>query len=118
MARTGRPKADLVLSEVERETLARWARCPKMAQGLATRSRIVLACAQGKNNKAVAAELRVSDATVGRWRRRFIERRLDGLVDEPRPGQPRKISDAQVEEVIVRTLESAPPDGGTHWATR
>jgi transposase len=118
MARTGRPKADLVLCEVERETLARWARRPKTAQALATRSRIVLACADGKDNKTVAAQLRVSDATVGRWRRRFIERRLDGLVDEPRPGQPRKITDEQVEAVIVKTLESAPPDAGTHWSTR
>jgi transposase len=118
MARTGRPKAELVLSGEERETLARWARRPKTAQALALRARIVLACAAGKDNKTVAAELGVADATVGRWRRRFIERRLDGLVDEPRPGQPRKISDAQVEEVIVKTLETAPPDGGTHWSTR
>jgi transposase len=118
MARTGRPKAELVLSVEERETLARWARRPKTAQALALRSRIVLACASGKDNKTVAAELGVAAATVGRWRRRFIERRLDGLIDEPRPGQPRKITDERVEEVIVKTLETVPPDGGTHWSTR
>jgi transposase len=118
MARTGRPKAELTLSDEERQTLARWARRPKTAQALALRSRIVLACATGKDNTTVARELGVADATVGRWRRRFIDRRLDGLVDEPRPGQPRKITDEQVEEVIVKTLETVPPDGGTHWSTR
>jgi transposase len=108
----------LVLSADERVTLERWARRPRTAQALASRSRIVLSCAEGKDNKTVAAEQRVSAATVGRWRRRFIERRLDGLVDEPRPGQPRKITDEQVEAVIVKTLEQPPPDGGTHWSTR
>jgi transposase len=85
---------------------------------LAQRSRIVLACAAGETNMAVATALGVSVPTVRRWRGRFAERRLDGLLDEPRPGQPRKITDQQVEQVIVRTLESAPPDGGTHWSTR
>jgi transposase len=85
---------------------------------LAQRSRIVLECAQGETNTAVAARVGVSVPTVRRWRNRFAERRLDGLVDEPRPGQPRKISDEKVEEVIVKTLEQAPPDGGTHWSTR
>ncbi len=118
MARTGRPKAVLELSDEERVTLAQWARRPKTAQALALRSRIVLACAQGASNTQVAGELGVSDATVGKWRRRFIESRLDGLVDEPRPGQPRKITDEKVEEVIVTTLESKPPDGGTEWSTR
>jgi transposase len=118
MARTGRPKAELALSDDERVTLERWARRPTSAQALASRSRIVLACAEGKDNTTVAAEQRVSAATVGRWRRRFVDRRLDGLVDEPRPGQPRKITDEHVEEVIVKTLEQAPPDGGTHWSTR
>jgi transposase len=118
MARIGRPKAELVLSVEERETLVRWARRPSSAQALASRSRIVLACAEGKDNKAVAAQERVSAATVGRWRRRFVACRLDGLVDEPRPGQPRKITDEKVEEVIVKTLETVPPDGGTHWSTR
>jgi transposase len=85
---------------------------------LAQRSRIVLACAQGETNTAVAAQVGVSVPTVRRWRGRFAEQRLDGLLDESRPGQPRKISDEQVEAVIVKTLETAPPDGGTHWSTR
>jgi transposase len=106
------------LTAVERETLVGWARRRRSAAGLAQRSRIVLACAEGQTNTAVAAQVAVSVPTVRRWRGRFAERRLDGLLDEPRPGQPRKIGDEQVEDVIVRTLESAPPDGGTHWSTR
>ena len=106
------------MSDDERVTLQRWARRPKTAPALASRSRIVLACAGGASNTQVADDLGVSDATVGKWRRRFIESRLDGLVDEPRPGQPRKITDAKVEEVIVTTLETRPPDGGTEWSTR
>jgi transposase len=85
---------------------------------LAQRSRIVLACAEGLTNTAVAKRVGVSLPTVRRWRGRFAERRLDGLLDEPRPGRPREISDEQVENVIVKTLESKPPDGGTHWSTR
>src|SRR3954447_12700440 len=118
MARTGRPKAELVVSEVEREALERWARRPSSAQALALRSRIVLGCAGGETNQTVARRERVTPQTVGKWRQRFVERRLDGLVDEPRPGQPRKITDEQVEEVIVKTLETTPPDDGTHWSTR
>src|SRR3954467_7256272 len=118
MARTGRPKSELVVSEAEREALERWARRPSSAQALAQRSRIVLACAQGHTNQAVARRERVTPQMVGKWRKRFVERRLDGLVDEPRPGQPRKITDEQVEAVIVKTLEERPPDGGTHWSTR
>jgi transposase len=118
MAARGRPKTELVLSAGEREQLERWARRRKSAQALALRSRIVLACAGGQTNRGVAERERVTEQTVGKWRRRFIERRLDGLVDEPRPGQPRKISDEQVEAVIVKTLETRPPDGGTHWSTR
>jgi transposase len=118
MARTGRPKAELVLSAAERAALERWARRPSSSQALAQRSRIVLACAQGHANQAVAARERVTAQMVGKWRKRFVERRLDGLLDEPRPGQPRKITDAQVEQVIVKTLEERPPDGGTHWSTR
>jgi transposase len=118
MARTGRPKSELVVSEAEREALERWARRPSSAQALAQRSRIVLACAEGHPNQAVARRERVTPQMVGKWRRRFVERRLDGLVDEPRPGQPRRITDEQVEEVIVKTLEQRPPDGGTHWSTR
>ncbi|HWT23964.1 MAG TPA: IS630 family transposase, partial [Solirubrobacteraceae bacterium] len=118
MARTGRPKAVLELTEGERSQLESWARRRRTAAGLALRSRIVLECASGKPNTRVAAELGVSGATVGKWRARFVGRRLDGLVDEPRPGQPRKITDAMVEEVIVKTLEQTPPDGATHWSTR
>ena len=118
MARTGRPTAVIELTGEERGTLQRWARRPKTAQALASRSRIVLGCASGLNNQQVAAKLGVSAATVGKWRRRFAASRLDGLVDEPRPGQPRKITDEKVEDVITRTLESAPPDGGTQWSTR
>jgi transposase len=106
------------LTDEERAQLQRWGRRRKSAQGLATRCRIVLACAGGETNTAVAEQVGVSVPTVRRWRGRFAERRLDGLLDEPRPGQPRKITDEKVEEVIVKTLEQAPPDGGTHWSTR
>src|SRR4051795_9991319 len=116
MARTGRPKAELVLTEAEREQLQAWARRPTSAQALAQRSRIVLACADGQLNVAVAGAERVSAATVGKWRSRFVRDRLDGLVDEPRPGRPRTISDRQVDAVIARTLESEPRDA-THWST-
>ena len=98
--------------------LERLARRRRSAAGLALRCRIVLECAQGRTNTAVAERVGVSVPTVRRWRGRYAERGIDGLLDEPRPGQPRKISDEQVEEVIVKTLETAPPDGGTHWSTR
>ena len=106
------------LADGERETLQRWARRRRSAAGLAQRSRIVLACAQGQTNTAVAARVGVSVPTVRRWRGRFAEQRLDGLLDESRPGRPRTIGDERVEEVIVKTLECVPPDGGTHWSTR
>src|SRR5215218_9776521 len=118
MGRTGRPKAELVLTGPEREELERYARRPKTAQALALRARIVLESAAGAPNTEVAERLGVTVQTVGKWRRRFVERRLAGLLDEPRPGQPRKITDEHVEDVIVRTLETKPPDGGTHWSTR
>lgn len=114
----GRPKAVLELTDGERAQLERWARRRKSSQALALRCQIVLECAAGQTNKDVAASLAVTAATVGKWRRRFIVDRLDGLVDEPRPGKPRMIGDDRVEEVIVKTLEQAPPDGGTHWSTR
>jgi transposase len=97
--------------------LQRWARRHKSAQALAFRARIVLLCADGRTNCDVAAELRTTNATVGKWRRRFIEQRLDGLLDEPRPGAPRRMSDAEVERVITTTLETT-PRAATHWSTR
>ena len=118
MAEAGRPKAPLTLTDDERAVLERWARRPKSAQALALRSKIVLACAQGTANKEVAGRLGVTPQMVGKWRARFVASRLDGLADEPRPGQPRKITDERVEEVIVKTLEDKPPDLDTHWSTR
>lgn len=111
----GRPVAELVLTDDERETLERWARRPKSAQALAQRCRIVLGCAAGKSNKEVAANVGVWPQTVGIWRRRFVERGLDGLADEDRPGAPRKVSDEQIEAVLVATLERQPKDA-THWS--
>src|SRR4051794_33679181 len=103
MPRTGRPKAPLELSEEERGQLLRWSRRARSAQSLALRSRIVLACADGLNNKTVACRLGVTAATVGKWRSRFVELRLDGLADDPRPGRPPSISAEQVEDVVVAT---------------
>jgi transposase len=109
--------ASLVLSQDERRTLENWAKRRKTAQGLALRARIVLTCAEGRSNVAVAARLRVSRTTVNKRRARFLAARLDGLGDEPRPGVPRAITGAQVEEVVVRTLEEV-PKGATHWSKR
>jgi transposase len=118
MPRTGRPKAELVLTGEERLTLERLANRRKTAQALAMRARIVMACAAPEaTNRSVAAQLGVSEAMVSKWRRRFVERRLNGLFDEPRPGPPRTITDDQVEAVIIKTLEEKPTDA-THWSTR
>ena len=102
----------------ERATLDGWVRRRKTAQALALRARIVLACAGAKKaNGEIARDLKVERQTVGKWRQRFVERRLDGLLDEPRPGAPRQVGDAQIERVVRLTLESTPADA-THWSTR
>ena len=113
----GRPIAVLTLSDDEHDMLERWARRPTTAQALAQRARIVLACASGRTNTRVARELRLTKQTVGKWRSRFVDARLDGLLDEPRPGTPRRISDAQVEQMVTLTLEAKPRDA-TQWSTR
>lgn len=115
MARTGRPKTELTLAEDEREQLVRWSRRAKSSQALALRSRIVLGCADGADNKTVAAQLNCVEATVGKWRRRFVAERIDGLLDEPRPGRPPSISVEQVEAIVVATLEETPKNA-THWS--
>ncbi|MDQ3094674.1 MAG: IS630 family transposase, partial [Actinomycetota bacterium] len=114
MARTGRPKAELVLTPAEHEQLTRWARRATSAQALAMRSKIVLASAEGLTNNAVAERVGCEPHTVSKWRKRFVERRLDGLGDEKRPGRRPTNTVDQVEDVIVATLESAPPNA-THW---
>jgi transposase len=113
----GRPLRPLTLTDDERGKLQAWAKRPTSAQRLALRSRIILACAEGLSNRDVAARLRLTAQTVGKWRHRFLADRLEGLTDEPRPGAPRSLSDAQVEDVIARTLESK-PEAATHWSTR
>jgi transposase len=136
--RTGRPLKEITLSEDERLKLEQGARRPKSAQRLALRSRIVLACASGLSNTQVTQQRGVTMPTVGKWRGRFLEGRLEGLVDEPRPGAPRSITDRHVADVRTRTrapcssfrrsssdnvisfngrLESKPA-AATHWSTR
>ena len=115
--RRGRPVSELTLVTDERTTLERWVRRGKTSQALAQRARIVLTCAEGKTNTAVAGVVGVGRLTVGKWRSRFQERRLDGLLDRPRSGAPRTVSDADVERVLARTLETT-PRGATHWSTR
>ncbi len=115
--RTGRPKPPLVLTGEERERLQSLAHRARSQSVLARRARVVLACAEGLDNQAVAKKLRCSRGMVGKWRSRFLEARLEGLYDEPRPGAPRKVSDAEVEQVVIQTLEST-PCGETHWSTR
>jgi len=115
--RTGRPTPALVLTEGERETLERWARRPKSAQALAHRARMILACAEGLNNTQVGRRLHMTMQTVGKWRSRFVQKRLDGLLDEPRPGTSQRLTDKEVEQVVSMTLESTPKDA-THWSTR
>ena len=113
----GRPKAEIVLSDAEREQLVTWARRRKTAQALALRSRIILECATGIDSKRVALQMSVAQQTVSKWRNRFATDRLDGLLDAPRPGAPRTIDDARVDAVIAKTLETVPKNA-THWSTR
>ena len=115
--RRGPKLPELALTDEERTTLERWARRRTSGQALALRCRIVLACAEGASNQAVATRLGISRPTVTKWRSRFVARRLEGLADEPRPGAARTITDAQVEQVLVMTLETTPADA-THWSTR
>src|SRR5215831_17273979 len=115
--RTGRPKQPLVLADEERERLQSLAHRARSQPLLARRARVVLACAEGLDNQAVAKRLRCSKGMVGKWRARFLKARLEGLYDEPRPGAPRKIGDDQVEQIVIQTLEST-PRGQTHWSTR
>lgn len=113
MARRGPALVEVELSDEERDQLQRWVRRRMSAQGLALRSRIVLACAEGVSNTEVALRVGVSLPTVRKWRSRFLSRRLEGLHDEPRPGRPATISVEQVEQVIIDTLEST-PSNATH----
>lgn len=115
--RTGRPKQPLVLTEEERARLESMAHRARSQPLLARRARVVLACGDGLDNEAVARKLRCSRGMVVKWRARFLRQRLEGLYDEPRPGAPRKVSDEQVERVVIQTLEST-PRGQTHWSTR
>jgi transposase len=108
---------ELKLTAQETDQLLEWTRRHKTSQALALRSRIVLACAAGQNNSEVAKSCRVIRQTVGKWRKRFLQRRLDGLLDEPRPGAPRKLDDARIEQLIVATLNERPREA-THWSTR
>jgi transposase len=117
MGRAGRPTVAIELSEDERDTLDRWTRRHSSSQALALRSRIVLACAEGKSNTAIAEELGCNQVTVSKWRHRFAAERLEGLGDAPRPGAARTIGDDVVEAIVVETLETAPKDA-THWSTR
>jgi len=115
--RTGRPKQPLILTDEEHDRLQSLAHRARSQSLLARRARVVLACAEGLDNQAVAKKLRCSKGMVGKWRSRFLRARMEGLYDEPRPGTPRTVSDDQVEQVVIQTLEST-PRGQTHWSTR
>ncbi|MCL2823360.1 MAG: helix-turn-helix domain-containing protein [Polyangiaceae bacterium] len=113
----GRPKTELLLNKDETRVLEEWAQCSNTDQPLALRAQIIIYCASGAPNRTVAEKLRVSELTVGKWRRRFVASRLEGLKDKPRSGAPRRISDAQVRQVVALTLET-PPEGTPQWSTR
>ena len=115
--RRGRPTERVIVSPTERTTLEQWTRRRATAQGVSLRARIVLGCGAGRTDREIAEDLHITRQTVSRWRRRFMVRRVDGLMDEPRPGAPRRITDAMVEQVITHTLETTPRDA-THWSTR
>ena len=115
--RTGRPRTMVTLTTEERHQLDSLAHRSRSAPDVARRARIILACAEGRETTAVARRLHVSATTVCKWRSRFLEERVDGLFDEPRPGTPRTITDNQIEQIVIRTLETT-PRGATHWSVR
>ena len=115
MSDRGRPKRPLILTAQERETLERWAR-RRTIGAMALRSRMVLACADGQANSLVAKQFGITPKTIGKWRARFTQQRLDGLADEPRPGAPRKVTDVIAVQVVTRTLDG--PPSATRWSTR
>ena len=113
----GRSLAPLSLPTADQEQLLNWTRRPKTAQALAMRARIVLLASEGASNSAIAIQVAATKQTVGKWRQRYLDQGLDGLLDEPRPGAPRKLTDQAIEAVLTRTLESQ-PEAATHWSTR
>ena len=114
----GRPKTELVLTEDERSQLQSFARSRSLPSALSDRARIVLSSADGEANNSIAQRLKLTNATVGKWRKRFIERRIAGLYDDVRPGKPRTIDDESVAQLIKTTLHTKPADGATHWSVR
>jgi len=116
--RTGRPKTELVLSQEERAQLQSFARSRSLPAALSNRARIILSSAEGESNSSIAERLKMTQATVGKWRARFIERRLAGLYDDVRPGRPRTIDDERVAHLIKTTLHTKPANGSTHWSVR
>ena len=116
--RTGRPKAELLLSDEERSQLQSFARSRSLPAALSDRAHIVLSSADGELNSAIAERMKLTKATVGKWRLRFIERRIAGLYDDVRPGKPRTIDDERVARLIKTTLHTKPADGSTHWSVR
>jgi transposase len=116
--RRGRPLPAVHIPEADREVLVRWTRRHKVSQALALRAQIVLAAAEGQSNTQIAAQQGCNAVTVGKWRQRYLDQGVAGLLDEPRVGRPREIGDDKVEDIIVATLQQAPPDEATHWSTR